>query len=98
MSNIQPCVDHLPQVDVGWADRQYFLPGHLAQRIGAGASRNLIIRGCKSQVTKESVRDDLEHIHNLFVLDVSFDGGDCLISTNSVNMANYARTCMMSRL
>lgn len=45
------------------------------------------------------IRDDLEHIHNLVVIRVSFDdnNNNAYISTNSVHNAMFARTCMMSR-
>lgn len=47
--------------------------------------------------TEESIRDDLEHIHNLVVIDIKFSGKDAMISLNSVHNAMFARTCMMSR-
>ncbi|KAM0334044.1 hypothetical protein ACHAQA_001064 [Verticillium albo-atrum] len=85
------------RVSIRWSDRQFVLPGHVANKIGNGATRNLVIRRCDSKVTEESIRDDLEHIHNLAVVRVTFDGGSCFIQTNSVNNAIFARTCMMSR-
>lgn len=85
------------QVEIKWSDRQYVLLGHIAHKIGAGATRNLVIKHCDPNHTEESIRDDLEHIHNLVVISVLFLGGDCFISTNSVANAMYARTCMMSR-
>lgn len=39
----------------------------------------------------------MEHIHNLFIIDVVFRGSDAYVSTNSVHNALFARTCMMSR-
>ena len=57
-----------------------------------------MIRRCDSSHTEESIREDLEHIHNLAVLGVDFNSGNCFIKTNSVHNAMYARTCMMSRL
>lgn len=62
-----------------------------------GATRNLVIRKCSPMHTEEAIRDDLEHIHNLVVVRVSFDGQNTYISTNSVHNAIFARTCMMSR-
>lgn len=85
------------RVEVKWADRQFVLPGHIATKIGQGASRNLIIRRCDDRHTEESIRDDLEHIHNLAVVDIKFVGGSCFVSINSVHNAMFARTCMMSR-
>ncbi|KAI1355794.1 hypothetical protein F5Y01DRAFT_153161 [Xylaria sp. FL0043] len=80
-----------------WADRHFILPGHVANKIAAGATRNLIIRRCGAHHTEDSVREDLEHIHNLIVVRVEFNGGSCYIKTNSVHNAMFARTCMMSR-
>ncbi|KAF2970257.1 hypothetical protein GQX73_g3270 [Xylaria multiplex] len=85
------------RIFIKWADRHFILPGHVANKIAAGATRNLIIRRCGAAHTEESVRDDLEHIHNLIVIKVEFVGGSCYIKTNSVHNAMFARTCMMSR-
>ncbi|KAK5988796.1 Negative regulator of differentiation 1-like protein [Cladobotryum mycophilum] len=86
------------RVEIKWSDRQYVLPGHLAQKIGSGATRNFVIRRCDPNHTEASIREDLEHIHNLTVVKMTFLGGDCYISTNSVANAVFARTCMTSRL
>jgi len=86
------------RVEVRWNDRQFILPGHVANKIGIGASRNIAIRRYDPRLTEETIREDLEHIHNLVVIKVSFLGGSCYISTNSVHNAIFARTCMMSRL
>ncbi|KAI0104185.1 hypothetical protein GGR51DRAFT_522743 [Nemania sp. FL0031] len=85
------------RVFIKWADRHFILPGHVASKIATGATRNLIIRRCGAHHTEDSVREDLEHIHNLIVLKVEFVGGSCYIKTNSVHNAMFARTCMMSR-
>lgn len=85
------------QVDIRWNDRQFILPGHIASKIGIGATRNLVIRRCDPRFTEQGVRDDLEHIHNLVVIKVEFIGGSCYIKTNSVHNAMFAKTCMMSR-
>src|SRR5256885_2965209 len=73
------------------------LLGHVSSKIHAGATRNILIRGGASKFTKQQIREDLEHIHNLVVVDFSVDAGNVLISLNSVNNALFARTCMMSR-
>ncbi|EOO04426.1 putative rna recognition motif containing protein [Phaeoacremonium minimum UCRPA7] len=85
------------RVEIRWSDRQFILPGHVASKIGIGATRNFVIRRCDPRITEESIRDDLEHIHNLVVIKVEFIGSSCFISTNSVHNAMFARTCMMSR-
>jgi hypothetical protein len=49
--------------------------------------------------TADTIRDDLEHIHNLEVVDVTtLAGGHLLVSTNDISLAVTARTCMGSRL
>ncbi|KAI1640221.1 hypothetical protein F4809DRAFT_591962 [Biscogniauxia mediterranea] len=82
---------------VRWADRHFHLAGHIAGKIVAGATRNLILRRCDPRHTEESIRDDLEHIHNLVVIKVDFIGSSCFIKTNSVHNAIFAQSCMMSR-
>ncbi len=74
------------------------LPGHVANKIGMGATRNLVVHGYDNRHTEDVVRDDLEHIHNLVVVKVEFIGGNCYIGLNSVHNAIYARQCMLSRL
>ncbi|MCJ1403240.1 hypothetical protein MMC11_006463 [Xylographa trunciseda] len=88
---------HSKRADLSWNDRQFILPGHVAGKIHAGASRNLIIRGVHPNITAERIREDLDHIHNLIVIDIHFHQGDAFISLNSVHNSLFARTCMMSR-
>lgn len=85
------------RVDIRWNDRQFILPGHVANKIAIGATRNLVIQNRSPKHTEEMIRDDLEHIHNLVVINVNFSGQNAYISTNSVHNAMFARTCMMSR-
>jgi hypothetical protein len=85
------------QVFIKWADRHFHLAGHVAGKIAQGATRNMIIRRCDPTHTEDSIRDDLEHIHNLAVVKVDFIGSSCYIKTNSIRNAMFARTCMMSR-
>jgi len=85
------------KVTVRWADKQAYLNGHTAFQIRSGATRNMVIRRCNSRHTEASIREDLEHIHNLVAINVEFLGGSCYIRTNSVQHAIVARTCMMSR-
>jgi hypothetical protein len=49
------------------------------------------------KLTADQIRDHLDHIHHLFVVDISFRNGDAYVSTNSIHNALFARTCMMSR-
>lgn len=86
------------QVEVKWADRQFTLNNHIANKIiNNGATRNVIIRGAHGKLTEREIRDDMEHIHNLVIVDVHFRNGDAYVSMNSVHNALFARTCMMSR-
>ncbi|KAK4176228.1 hypothetical protein QBC36DRAFT_12275 [Triangularia setosa] len=86
------------RVEVRWNERQFVLPGHVAGKISAGASRNLVIMNYAHQHTEEVIREDLDHIHNLVVVRIQFIGGNCCIELNSVHNAIYARTCMLSRM
>lgn len=90
-------VNPLLQAEFVWNDRQFILPGHVAGKIHSGASRNLIIRGCHSTITAERIREDLDHIYNLVVIEIRLERGDAIISLNSVHNSLFARTCMMSR-
>lgn len=85
------------RVEIRWNERQFILPGHVANKISTGATRNLVILNYNPKHTEEVIRDDLEHIHNLIVIKVDFRGANCYISTNSVHNSMFARTCMMSR-
>ena len=86
------------QITVAWDERQSYLTGSLANRIATfGASRNLVIRHVRRYVTAESIRDDLEHIHNLEVVKVHFSDGHAFISLNNIALAMTARNCMHSR-
>ena len=55
------------------------------------------MRGAAGKFTQDQIRDHLDHIHNLVVVDISFRDGNAYISTNSIHNALFARTCMMSR-
>lgn len=86
------------RVEVRWNDRQFTLPGHVASKVANGATRNLVIRRCSPSETEASIREDLDHIHNLAVVKVAFVGDCCFVSLNSVHNCITAKTCMMSRL
>lgn len=86
------------QVEVRWADRQFRLNNHIDNKVASGATRNLVIRNAVDKgMTEEQIRDDMEHIHNLIIIDVSFQGRHAYVSTTSIHTALFARTCMMSR-
>ena len=81
-----------------WADRQYTLNSHINNKILAGATRNIVIHGAVRQgLTEARIRDDMEHIHNLIIIDITYRAGDAYVSMNSIHNALFARTCMMSR-
>ncbi|KAG9255193.1 uncharacterized protein F5Z01DRAFT_673149 [Emericellopsis atlantica] len=86
------------RVEVSWNLRQYHLSGIVAWRVKNGGTRNLVIRAYRHEKSEKAIRDDLDHIHNLVVIKVEFNNGDCYISTNSISAASFAKTCMMSRL
>lgn len=86
------------RVEVRWADRQFNLNGHINNKISNGATRNILIRSAVDKgLTEAQIRDDMEHIHGLVIINVSFRNGHAYVSTNSVHNALFARTCMMSR-
>ncbi|KAM3421475.1 hypothetical protein BST61_g1868 [Cercospora zeina] len=89
---------HGKRVDVRWAERQFRLNSHIQNKIDTGATRNILIRNATERgLTEIRIRDDLEHIHNLVVIDVKFRDGNAYVYTNAVHNALFARTCMMSR-
>ncbi|KAK1083084.1 hypothetical protein LTR33_003492 [Friedmanniomyces endolithicus] len=89
---------HSKRVEVRWAERQYRLNGHIQNKITNGATRNIMVHNAQvNGLTEPRIREDMEHIHNLVIIDVTFRNGDAYISTNSVHNALFARTCMMSR-
>jgi hypothetical protein len=71
------------------------LPGHVAHKIYGRATRNFVIRNIGSKHTEDSIQSDLEHIHNLIIIKMTFKDQDVHISTNSVHNAIIARTFMM---
>lgn len=89
---------YIIQINVSWSVRQFILAPYVSQQLRGGASRNLVVRHYDRRITAESIRADLEHIHNLSVINIEFSGLDCYISINSITAASFARTCMMSRL
>ncbi|KAL8934478.1 MAG: hypothetical protein Q9216_005893 [Gyalolechia sp. 2 TL-2023] len=88
---------HGRRITFAWGDRQYILPGYLANKIGIGATRNLLIRRVYPSITEKRLEEDLEHIHNLVIIDISQIHGDVYLSLNSIRSSLFARTCMMSR-
>ncbi|GME25570.1 hypothetical protein GTA08_BOTSDO05812 [Neofusicoccum parvum] len=87
------------RVHVDWADRQFHLNDHLYNRIASNrATRILRLRNGKRFVTEHDIQNDMEHIHNLVIIDIKVQGNDFIVYTNSVQRCGYARTCMASRM
>ncbi|KAI1457139.1 hypothetical protein F4805DRAFT_429679 [Annulohypoxylon moriforme] len=86
------------KIALRWPEKQYTIPSFISIKAGSGATRNLVLKACRSQVTEDRIRKDLEHIHRLVVIKIEFVHGDCHIETNSIQLAIYARSCMMSRV
>lgn len=87
------------RLEVTWADRQVGLPGHIQRQVyNQGASRNIVVRFAKHEMTEETIREDLEHIHNLEVVSVVTANSHIFISLNGIQFAITARHCMQSRL
>lgn len=84
-------------ISVTWSPRQFVLATYVSKQLRGGASRILVVRHYDRRITADSIRADLEHIHNLSVISVVFEGLNCYISINSITAASFARTCMMSR-
>ena len=81
-----------------WADRQFRLNPHTVNKIASGATRNIVIRSAVSKgLLEDTIRADMEHIHNLVIISVTIVGEDAYVSMNSIHNALFARTCMMSR-
>lgn len=97
-----PCspldIANILQLEFRWSDRQFHVPTHVSNKIANGATRNIVVRGAAGkQISADDIREHLDHIHNLVVVDVQMKNGDAYVSTNSIHNALFARTCMMSR-
>ena len=69
----------------------------MAHKISRGATRNLLFQPISKDITERRIRDDLEHIHNLRIVDIHFDQDSARVSLNSVNQSLYAQSCLRSR-
>ncbi|KIW91859.1 uncharacterized protein Z519_07829 [Cladophialophora bantiana CBS 173.52] len=88
------------KVTVAWDhNRQSWMRPSLAKCIESlRATRNLVIRYVGPNMTADSIREDLDHIHGLEVVNLFFEDGHAYISLNSIRSALTARNCMLSRL
>ena len=82
----------LSKLEFMWSDRQFDLPSQIAYKIGRGATRSLLIRNAPQSSTDERLREDLDHIHNLVIVDITFLHGDAYLELNSVHNALFARS------
>ncbi|GKU02429.1 negative regulator of differentiation 1 [Fusarium langsethiae] len=85
------------KIHAKWSGYQYVVKGQVAYHAARGASRNFVIRKRDPNTTAQSLREDLDHIHNLHVIYIDFNKDNCFVSTNSVNSAIFARNCLLSR-
>lgn len=70
----------------------------LQKRIAEGATRNILIQNAVSKgIYEQQIRDDMEHVAGLIIVDVVYHNSDAYVYTNSIGYAGYARTCMRSR-
>ena len=94
-----PSVTHTRalQVDVSLAVNAFTPSNNVLNQIGHGATRNLIVRCVSGDVTEDRIRGDLDHIHNLVLMEVTFLEGDMILSFNAIHLALFARTCLRSQ-
>ncbi|KAL6913188.1 hypothetical protein FSHL1_010871 [Fusarium sambucinum] len=85
------------KIHAKWSDYQYVVRGQVAYHVARGATRNFVIRKRDPNTTAQGLREDLDHIHNLYVIDIEFNKANCFVSTSSVNSAIFARNCLLSR-
>jgi len=70
----------------------------MASRIANnGATRNLCLTNAIPQITAKKIRADLDHIHNLVIVDLWSSGDALYVSLNSVAAAVSAKQCLQSR-
>lgn len=65
--------------------------------ISRGATRNLLLQKIPPNLSEARIREDLDHIHNLHVEKVEIRGSTAYVNLNSICVALFARTCLMSR-
>jgi hypothetical protein len=83
---------------VKWADHQFRIHHYLMDKMSHGATRNLLIRNAANNgLNEKRIRNDMEHISNLIIIEVKWRGADACVHTNSVGHAITARACMISR-
>ncbi|KAK7548250.1 hypothetical protein BKA81DRAFT_225042 [Phyllosticta paracitricarpa] len=86
------------RVSVDWAEFQFQIYGALAKKIKFGATRVLCLRNAVGLLNEQRIRDDMEHIHNLVIVNIKSCSHDIFVECSSILAAEFARTCMMSRI
>lgn len=86
------------RIEVQWNDRQYIVKPYIKSKLAAGATRNLIIRNAASKIDEQEMREHMQHIDELIIIDYTVRGNDVHVETNSVHNALFARTCMLNRM
>jgi hypothetical protein len=87
------------RLQVAWAERQYSLPAYVSRQVQQkGVTRNIVVRFAKKEMTEQTIREDLEHIHKLEIVKIITTCNHIFISTNGIELAITARHCMRSRL
>ncbi|QIW95104.1 hypothetical protein AMS68_000622 [Peltaster fructicola] len=61
-------------IEVNWADKRFRLISHVKAKMDdCGAIRNLLVGSAVAQgITAEQVREDMDHIHKLTIVDMPF--------------------------
>jgi len=86
------------QIEVKWAEHQFRVHHYIIDKMAHGATRNLLIRNAANNgLNEQRIRNDMEHISNLVIIEVRWRGADACVHTNSVGLAITARACMISR-
>ncbi|KAI2626613.1 hypothetical protein GGR54DRAFT_637182 [Hypoxylon sp. NC1633] len=85
------------KIDVGWSKTKYSLIGPLVEAFEHGATRNLVIQGCRATVSEDQVREDLRHISNCRIIKFDYVNEDCFIKLNSIGAASLAMAYLKSQ-
>ncbi|KAI9673423.1 MAG: hypothetical protein M1817_002885 [Caeruleum heppii] len=93
----QPLSIRSNKVDVRWNERQPRISGHILDKARKGATRNIMLHNVTKEVTEQQIRQDLEHIDGLVIVDVSFRFRNVYVALNSIMASFFARICMESR-
>ncbi|KAI5794313.1 hypothetical protein DFH27DRAFT_565871 [Peziza echinospora] len=87
------------RINVDWREptRQFVILNNIMSAISRGGTRNLLLSKIPPNLTPARIREDLDHIHNLHIEKIEARPGAIVVNLNSVCVALFARTCLMSR-